>query len=210
MQDGNERWKFVKGSDHIVVSDRGRMLTLNYETPRFLSGSITPKGYVRVKIDGGASVFVHRIVADAWIENDDPIHKTQINHKNGNKQDNRVVNLELCTPSENLQHSYDELGRIPSAKGRVVSKETRMKLSKKLKGRVITEEWRKNMSISRIGKQTLGDNPRAKKTICLETGEIFKCAKSAALKFGVCYRSVTQSIRKGSCVSGKYHFSYVK
>lgn len=50
------------------------------------------------------SYIVHRLVAQTYLEN--PLLKKQVNHKNGDKLDNHILNLEWNTPSENSKHAY--------------------------------------------------------------------------------------------------------
>ena len=76
---------------------------------RFLKPSINAFGYltveIRFKVDDIKFVkrcFVHRLVAMAFIENIDD--KPEVNHKDGNRQNNDVSNLEWVTSSENKQH----------------------------------------------------------------------------------------------------------
>ena len=50
-------------------------------------------------------VKVHKLVAEHFIINDDPVHKTEINHKDRNKANNKVDNLEWVSRSENIKHA---------------------------------------------------------------------------------------------------------
>ena len=67
------------------------------------------QGYMRVKLklkDGTWKRFlVHRLVAAAFIQNDDPEHKKYVNHINGNPECNLVINLEWCNAYDNNMHA---------------------------------------------------------------------------------------------------------
>lgn len=72
--------------------------------------------FVNLSINGVRyPMLIHRIVASAFIEN--PKNKKTVNHKNGDKTDNRVTNLEWATQSENNKHAYAFLGKKASPIG---------------------------------------------------------------------------------------------
>lgn len=84
-----------------------------------LKQSLEPSGYLAMNIDGKHK-YVHRLVAEAFIPN--PDNKPFVNHKDGNKQNNHVDNLEWCTQAENIRHSINVLGNSPvkNSKGVIV------------------------------------------------------------------------------------------
>lgn len=101
-------YRFIKGFEYkYMVNDDGKILKLcNCKKPFFLIPQKTERGYLRVNIREKGKVYhirVHRAVAEAFIPN--PENKPEVNHKNGNKQDNRVKNLEWVTSKENMQHA---------------------------------------------------------------------------------------------------------
>lgn len=119
----NEIYKSVIGYEGLYeVSNLGnvkRLKKLNnqHERNSILKPFTTDKGYTRVQLflnGKKKNHFVHRIVAEAFLEN--PCNKSQVNHINGKKNDNRLSNLEWSTPSENGKHSYKILGRVPMRK----------------------------------------------------------------------------------------------
>ena len=85
-------------------------------TGRIMSPSVNQKGYETVMLCGEARR-VHRLVAEVFLDPPDP-GKDQVNHKNGNKRDNRVSNLEWCNNSENQKHRYAILNHQGAMTGR--------------------------------------------------------------------------------------------
>jgi hypothetical protein len=101
-----EEWKpinasFINGSEGYIVSSHGRLM--NNKNKMFL-GNTGEQGYVRVSVNEKL-YRMHILVAQAFHEN--PNNKPHVNHKDGNRSNNHVDNLEWCTHSENMQHAYD-------------------------------------------------------------------------------------------------------
>ena len=76
-------------------------------------------GYYQVCL-GGKYKYVHRIIALQFIENDDPIHKTQVDHINRIRSDNRIENLRWVSASTNNRNKsswngkeYEFVNKLP-------------------------------------------------------------------------------------------------
>lgn len=103
-----EIWKPVAGYEGVYeVSNFGNMKSLQrrYASERILRKTKDRKGYEQVNLrkDGKRQCCkVHRLVAEAFIPNPDKL--SQVNHKDENKSNNRVENLEWCTAAYNSNY----------------------------------------------------------------------------------------------------------
>jgi hypothetical protein len=104
-----EKWKDIQGFENrYQVSDKGNVRALNFkrtgQTKLLKLNVHCGYYYVNLYEKGKYKTFrVHRLMALAFIEN--PQNKPFINHKDGNKLNNSLENLEWCTPKENTIHA---------------------------------------------------------------------------------------------------------
>lgn len=127
-----EEWRDIDGCRGYQVSDRGNVrsflnnrygLSMN---SHILKTDINSNGYVRVWLGSYGHFFVHRLVASAFIPN--PNGYPDVLHKDDDRQNNFIENLEWGTQSENIRQAI--------ARGRFVSnikiaKEAALKVQRK-------------------------------------------------------------------------------
>lgn len=91
--------------DGVVTSHKGKVLSPNVDL----------KGYHRVVLQAGRKrrlhTGIHRLVAHCHLPN--PDNKPEVNHKDGDKSNNHVSNLEWVTSKENVAHAYETQLRTP-------------------------------------------------------------------------------------------------
>lgn len=113
-----EAWKDVKGFEgYYAVSSNGDVKSLDrtiqgkrcktHIKERVMRQHVGKDGYPSIQLFSGGKPFtlkVHRLVAQAFLDNPDNL--PEVNHIDGNKQNNTVDNLEWCTRGHNIRHAF--------------------------------------------------------------------------------------------------------
>lgn len=191
-----EKWKPVEGFSFYSQSTEGRVKRNAYERfydkdkslrfyPEMLMKQQKYGGYMVVTLvdfDKRKILRVNRLVGKAFLPNPNPEKNTIVNHKNENKTDNRVGNLEWGSVKYNANYGTRN-----------------QRISKKNKKRVFTEKHRKNLSKamkgnkSRAGKKNsqkqLEATAKANSKPVVAVNMTFASVREAANHFGVKYRT---------------------
>lgn len=111
-----EIWRDIPGYEGLYqVSNFGNVKSLNYarrKIPRYIKQTYTKDKYLKVdlhKCGHKKTIPVHRLVCEAFVSRVEG--RDEVNHKNGDKEDNRAENLEWVTHLENVRHSKMVLKR---------------------------------------------------------------------------------------------------
>ena len=91
-----------------------------------------------------------------------------------------------------MQHSFNVLNRVVWSKGKRMSQEFKDKLSNLFKG-----------------KRSLSNNSRARKVICVETGDVYSCARLAEITLSIPKGTVAHCAKGYTKTAGGYHWEYV-
>ena len=156
-----------------------------------LKHSLRPNGYLFVTLYKDKIPYrktIHRLVAEAYIPN--PENKPQVNHKDGDKKNNKVENLEWVTQSENELHKYHVLNVNGSFLGRKHAVKSKLKMS----------QWQQ--SHKRLGK----DNPMSKPILCVEKNKIYPSLSDASRELKIPISNLSKCLHEERNTCGGYHW----
>lgn len=238
-----ELWKEIQGyNGRYFVSNQGRVKRIYEKSKKenYMIASKNEKGYCRVRLSYNYKSnlkSLHRLVAEAFIPNIE--NKPEIDHINGNREDNRAENLRWVTHSENMNNpltkkkmkeyspteetrkkcskalkgrvfSEEHKRKIGTAnKGKVASEETRRKISKGNKGKFVSEETRKKLSENCKSKHGFKSGTE-KKVICIETQKIYESLTEAEKDCPVTASCISHCCRGKIKTAGGYHWEFIE
>lgn len=122
-----EVWKVCAADDNYEVSNLARFRCrervvrcgpapgTRVVPAKLLKPTKLGTGYWQVQVTGKKKLLLHRVVAMAFVDGDKTL---VVNHKNGDRADTRLENLEWVTQGENNAHAFRVLGRKPTSIGK--------------------------------------------------------------------------------------------
>ena len=103
MREDTEMWVDLEDFPNHQISTAGRVR--NKHTGYILRPFADRYGYLRLSIGNVDNVYIHRLVCETF--NGPPCgSRSHVNHIDGDRQNNHVLNLEWCTPRENIRWGY--------------------------------------------------------------------------------------------------------
>lgn len=176
-----KEWRKVKSNPLYSVSNDGEVR--RDDTKHIKVPDIDRYGYNKVDLyEGGKRTTkrIHRLVGEAFISN--PENKPEINHKDGNKLNNHVSNLEWATKRENIDHAIKH---------------------------GLRENVGKTPSYSMLGKKNPNAGAKGKPVRVVETGEIFKNIKECSVCKKCRARGITDCLHGRHHTHKGLHFEFV-
>ncbi len=146
-----EVFKQIKNYEgYYEVSNYGRVRSTSYKGTKILKPQGLRYLHVILCVNQKKEIkLVHRLVAETFLLNKD--NKAQVNHKDGNKHNNHVSNLEWCTSEENNLHAYNNnlLNRYENRPQAKLTKEKVLEIPKYIKQGATTDDLAKLFNVSR-------------------------------------------------------------
>ena len=209
----------IEGFEEYAVNPFGDIISNKSDFTRLLSQCHGSGGYLSVNLFKNGKEYkrtVHRLVAEAFLKNND--QKPQVNHIDGDKENNRLDNLEYCTALENMQHAF-ETG-LHSKRGRLTEDELDQIVDMLNAGMIYREIADKfNISPSQVhyiatgrshkelfDKIDLPDGKFKVKVKCLENGKIYNSQTEAALDLNISNSSISMHLKGKYSQAKGYHF----
>lgn len=168
-----------------IYRDEGKINRKGRTVDIILKTAVHPSGYIIGSLcvqKKRRTITVHRLVASAFIDN--PLSKREVNHKDGDKSNNLVENLEWSTRSEQMIHRHIVLG---------------------YKGFLLGKFGKDHPNYGKTGAQHKGSRP----THCVTTGKSYDSATLAAKDMGLNPISVALAARKPESSLHGYKFRYL-
>lgn len=176
--------KDIKGYKGLyAITEDGQIWS--YKSKKFLIPNYDANGYLKINLFKDRkkkSCTIHRLVAETYIPN--PNNLSQVNHKDENKTNNHINNLEWCDAKYNMNYGTRT-----------------QRASETNRGQKRSEETKKNISKARKNK---GNKP----VKCIETDIVYISTVSANRETGIDNSSISKCCKGKRKTAGGYHWQY--